>query len=46
MERANPRFRLLATMSDAEGMMNEQTVKRFVGDKRRSKSGNAENPSV
>ncbi|MGH2396417.1 MAG: ferredoxin--NADP reductase, partial [bacterium] len=28
----NDNFRLLATMTDADGFINEQTVKRFVGD--------------
>jgi ferredoxin-NADP reductase len=32
LERRNPRFRLLAPMTDAEGMLDEEKVKRFAGD--------------
>ena len=32
LERRNTRFRLLAPMTDAEGMLDEEKLKRFVGD--------------
>ena len=32
LERRNPRFRLLAPMTDAEGMLDEEKLKRFAGD--------------
>jgi ferredoxin-NADP reductase len=32
LEQRNARFRLLAAMTDAEGMVNEETLKRFAGD--------------
>jgi ferredoxin-NADP reductase len=32
LARRNPRFRLLAPMTDAEGMLDEEKLKRFVGD--------------
>src|SRR5690606_27179476 len=32
MARRNPSFRLLANMSDSEGMLDEQAVQRFVGE--------------
>jgi len=31
LEQRNPRFRLLAPMSDVDGMLNEDALKRFVG---------------
>jgi ferredoxin-NADP reductase len=31
LEKRNPRFRLLAAMTDTDGMLNEETLKRFVG---------------
>ena len=31
LEKRNPRFRLLAPMTDTEGMINEETLTRFVG---------------
>jgi ferredoxin-NADP reductase len=32
LERRNPRFRLLAPMTDAEGMLDDEKLKRFAGD--------------
>jgi ferredoxin-NADP reductase len=32
LERRNARFRLLAAMTDTDGMINDETLKRFVGD--------------
>jgi ferredoxin-NADP reductase len=32
LERRNDRFRLLAAMTDTDGMINEETLKRFAGD--------------
>ena len=32
LERRNARFRLLAAMTDVDGMINEETLKRFAGD--------------
>ena len=32
LERRNPRFRLLAPMTDAEGMLDEEKLKRFAGE--------------
>jgi len=32
LERRNPRFRLLAPMTDAEGMLDEEKLRRFSGD--------------
>jgi ferredoxin-NADP reductase len=32
LERRNERFRLLAAMTDTDGMLNEEKLKRFAGD--------------
>jgi ferredoxin-NADP reductase len=35
LQRRNPRFRLLAVMTDSDGMLNEEKLGRFAGDARR-----------